>query len=69
MFQTQINRPAIVHYISGYQAEIVKEDRTAAIPLSSAQIFMDYIVRQIDAIDKVRMEMRQEHPNFLPRLA
>lgn len=68
-YQTNSNRPAIVQYISGHQAEIIKEDRTVAIPLSSAQIFMDYIVKQIDAIDKARIEMRQENPNFLPRLA
>ena len=52
------------HSLSSQQ--VVVEINTSS--LTAMQMVMDYINKQIDAIDKARIEMRKENPNFLPRL-
>ncbi|MFM2200751.1 MAG: hypothetical protein RL769_806 [Pseudomonadota bacterium] len=65
-YQTNLKATEIIQYISGYQAEIKKEYDTTSF--SDKEIFLNYINKQIDAIDKARKEIRQKHPNLLPKI-
>ena len=67
MFQTQINPPAIVQFISGYEAEILQEFEASAAA-NPLDLVMDYMLKQINAIDAARKEIRVANPNFLPIL-
>lgn len=51
------------------KGEVSEVERASGVAPKPMEMVMDYIAKQIDAIDKARIEMRQENPNFLPRLA
>jgi hypothetical protein len=64
-----MDTPAIIKsYKTNQKLQIIKEVEVSGIPENSVQIFMDYINKQIDAIDKARLEIRKNNPNFLPNI-
>jgi len=66
MYSTTKNPIAIIEYCSGHEAKIVKEfDVPYVKPM---RLVVDYMLKQINDIDKVRKELREKYPNFLSKL-
>lgn len=61
-------KPAYYSYSESREIKVVREE-TSINSMTSSQIFMNYVTKQIEAIDKARVEIRQKNPNFLPHLS
>ena len=67
MLQIQINPPAIVQYISGYEAEVIQEFEASAT--SPLELVMDYMQKRMDQIDETRKSFKAQYPDLLPAIA
>jgi hypothetical protein len=68
MFQIKtINPPAIIQYISGYEAEFIQEFKASAT--SPLELVMDYMQKRMDKIDETRRSFKAQYPDLLPAIA
>jgi len=67
MIQIQINPPAIVQYISGYEAEVIQKFEASAT--SPLELVMDYMQKRMDQIDETRRSFKAQYPDLLPAIA
>ena len=68
MYSTQTNPPAIIReYFTEKPMQVIREFKVPYAK-TSMELIMDYMLKQISAIDKAREELRKEYPNFLPSL-
>ena len=64
MFQTQINPPAIVQYISGYEAEVLQEfeSSSAANPM---ELVKAALIKRISEMREFNKRLDQQYPDLL----